>query len=320
MSAFRGGKMDELLRGVKDKIRRLNMNLKDAAQQIGVTGTSLQRHLEGAYVRSDSLAKYRAWLAGKQAVSKPAQRVFPELVGEIRAQNGINTHNPAVSFFCPAFNRKEPFKVVDLFSGCGGMSLGFDLFHAARDRVDPDGSWEGADNRELCDGHRSQTTFKTVLALDLEQKVVALQNRNHPASTQVQERPAQWLNIADFLKPAEMLAFILTIWHCLATMFLFGRILTDYQGFSLSELKGYLRLIDNRFLASLKETRSSESFRSEYGRVDTSVFGQTSVIGFHEALGLPETSTSQPAIGPLPWANHGEDSSAGAKPSGLNTP
>src|SRR5262249_39139126 len=38
--------------------------------------------------------------------------------------------------------------------------------------------------------------------------------------------------------------------------------------------------------------------------------GQTSVIGFHQALGLPLIGTGVPALGPLVWADHGLDPTA----------
>ena len=61
--------MDAVLLAVRQRIQQLGLTSASAAAQIGVTPTSLERHLAGAYVRSDSLAKYRAWLAGRKAAA-----------------------------------------------------------------------------------------------------------------------------------------------------------------------------------------------------------------------------------------------------------
>ncbi len=48
---------------MKYLLEQLDLRPAHAARQIGVGAPTLQLHLEGAYVRSDSLAKYRRWLS-----------------------------------------------------------------------------------------------------------------------------------------------------------------------------------------------------------------------------------------------------------------
>ena len=118
-----GSRMHELLQRVKERIERRGLKRKDAAEQIGVTPTSLERHLAGAYVRSDSLAKYRGWLNDAARKVRSTSRAVPQQ----SAPEPVLAHNPIP---CPPFTRSQPYNVIDLFSGAGGMSLGFDLLTA----------------------------------------------------------------------------------------------------------------------------------------------------------------------------------------------
>jgi len=49
--------LEEVIVRLADRIERNGLSLRDAAASIGVTVASLRRHLDGDYVRSDSLAK-----------------------------------------------------------------------------------------------------------------------------------------------------------------------------------------------------------------------------------------------------------------------
>jgi site-specific DNA-cytosine methylase len=291
--------MDEVLRTVKQQIARLGLTVKDAAEQIGVTAASLERHLGGSYVRSDSLARYRGWLQGRHATNKPTRAVFPDLPFPPDEPERTATLQP-LDFTCPAFHRDHPFNVVDLFSGCGGMSLGFDLLDA--DTIAPEAATS------------EQRVFQTVLAVDIEEKVVALQNQNHPAGGLLQGSPGRWVDVADLLGPTEILAYYLD--HLATRKGEAGlrRALDQMRPLGLAELKEILRGIDARFLATLGDIRASACFRHEYGAIDAVVFGQTSIVGFHEALGLPETSTSRSRLGPRPWAEHGDATAAAPVP------
>ena len=56
----------DLLDAVRAKIAAESLNHGQAAAQIGVTLNSLENHLRGEHVRSDSQAKYRRWLSGQE--------------------------------------------------------------------------------------------------------------------------------------------------------------------------------------------------------------------------------------------------------------
>jgi site-specific DNA-cytosine methylase len=90
------------------------------------------------------------------------------------------------------------------------------------------------------------------------------------------------------------------------------------QPLGLGAFKEMIRRLDAHFLSTLTCIRQGAPFRQEYSQIDSTVFGQTSVIGFHEALGLAETSTTVPLLGPGLWADPGE-AVATAGPADLPT-
>ena len=108
-----------LMARIKDAIAERGTTEKAAAVEIGVGLSTLQIHLAGEHVRSDSARKYEDWLAGRHAASN----VFVLQKQEADAEPDLDREAPPPS---PA----KPRLVVDIFSGCGGLSLGFDLFGA----------------------------------------------------------------------------------------------------------------------------------------------------------------------------------------------
>src|SRR4051812_32723603 len=101
---------------VRAQIAARRLSHKDAAALIGVSKGTLEDHLRGEHVRSDSAQKYRNWLAGRRRASN----VFALPTAEQQFVLDITDAAPVPA---PA----EPRLVVDIFSGCGGLSLGFDL-------------------------------------------------------------------------------------------------------------------------------------------------------------------------------------------------
>ena len=73
--------------------------------------------------------------------------------------------------------------VVDLFAGCGGLSLGFELAGGAG-------------------------LFRTVLAIDIEEAMVRVFNANHPAP-HADAPVGRQADLSEFLSEAEVLAFYL---------------------------------------------------------------------------------------------------------------
>jgi C-5 cytosine-specific DNA methylase len=158
------------MRRVSSEIDTRGLSFKSAAATIGVGIQTLERHLAGEHVRSDSALKYRRWLEGR---GEP-QNVFvvapqPTTVGD-EAEDELPPVPP------------RQYRVVDIFSGCGGLSIGFDL---------------------LADG----TYFRTVLAVDNQAAPITVFNRNAKAMGHRGVAIGRQLDLTEFTSEAEFLTF-----------------------------------------------------------------------------------------------------------------
>lgn len=256
---------DAVIDEMKRRIARTGLSLKDVASEVGVGVGSLERHLSGAYVRSDSLAKYRGWLLGAKAGG--AQLSLPAFANAPRRQEQrfLNLVDALVP---PG----RPAKVVDLFSGCGGMSLGFDL-------------------------HAQGRAFKTVLALDIDDAMVRVFNDNHPSVAPI----CRQVDLSEFESEAEVVAFYLEHLAALGDHDV-AAALRGLPGGGLDRFLESINAIDSSFLEELTARRESDDHRSAVKAV-SEVLGQTSVIGFHSALRLPMPGRKTESMAPLPWAS-----------------
>jgi site-specific DNA-cytosine methylase len=269
--------LDEILIDVRRKMESASMSLSIAAAEIGVGVASMQKHLAGGYVRSDSLAKYRRWLKnGPTEIpvrSTPAAAI-PSPVKEEAAIHVLNSVK-----LTSELTQNGRLNVVDLFCGCGGMSLGFERF-------------------------QNGTVFRTAMALDIEAPMVRVFNDNHPsASSEI--GIARQVDITDFANEAEVQAFYLE--HLAKTSG--NQKLSDELGrigpFSFYAFRQSLAKVDAVFLKELSIVRREADYLQAVRELGTSSLGQTSVTGFHNALKLPATGTGLPRFGPLIWYGDG---------------
>lgn len=267
-------------------IADLGLSEGEAASRIGVTVASLKRHLGGAYVRSDSLAKYRSWLAAgspeavQRPIPLPAEVWFgpqPE-TSEVDPLRGPSRKPPV------------PHRVVDLFAGCGGLSLGFEL----------------ADGGEV---------FRTVLAIDIEEAMVRVYNANHRSSTGAEV--GRQADLTEFLNEAEVLAYYL---EHLGRLEGDRELLSELDALGEVGLSGFLDVIsqiDAVFVTALTRARLTEPYKSACSGVPRTSLSQTSVIGFHNAVRLPLPGLGNPRFHPPLWGNKskgGASPVAGEKP------
>jgi DNA-cytosine methyltransferase len=267
--------MDPLLQEVQQRIVKEQLSLKVAAQQIGVTQDSLERHLKGDYVRSDSLAKYRIWLKG-QTRNKVAQLSLINKKEEYQDKSSkVYDEFSKLSLHSEKPSPGEPNLVVDLFSGCGGLSLGFEQFG------------EGE-------------VFNTVLALDIEEAMVRAYNDNLSLPG-AKSSICRQIDLADFLNEAEVLAFYLDHLTVIFDDDTLEHKLDNLPITPLSTFKQAIAALDQAFLDKLQLLRSEATFRQEYSNLSPNVLSQTSVIGFHRALALPVSSRAT-SPGPLVWS------------------
>lgn len=269
--------MKAVLEEVRLRIQQRSLSWSDAAKEIGVGEPSLRRHLEGGYVRSDSLAKYSSWLSGdKERRSRPVE-LFPT---EAVSRSAAPIPEPSL----PPLREStgvRPHRVVDLFSGCGGLSLGFDLLNRG-------------------------SVFRTVLAIDVEEAMVRAYNTNHP--TEARLPIARKIDLSDFVSEAEVLALYLDHLAEIERDESLRKLLNSLPGIGLDNFHASMRKLDGDFVTWLIDTRQSSEFLKAYRNLDSQVLNQTSVIGFHACVKLPPTSTSRSAdLGPIIWGCDGRD-------------
>jgi len=267
---------DPILNQVQRRIKIDRLSLQDAAGAIGIGVSALERHLAGDYVRSDSLAKYRLWLSGAGTDRLPhPQDDFVGTAAPIAYEEDKQE-------FSSSLNRQR--NVVDLFCGCGGMSLGFERFD------------EGA-------------AFRIAMALDIEEPMVRVFNSNHPSPSG--EIPiARHEDITDFLSETEVQAFYLDHLARSTGNFSISKQLCEI---GLASLKDTLRRLDAVFLEDFAVVRRSREYANAVKSLGSGVLGQTSVSGFHNATKLPPTGISYPKMGPLIWHHDGPSSDSDIK-------
>ena len=270
-----------VLAQVRSQIAKEDLSLPQAAQEIGVTVQSLVRHLESEYVRSDSLAKYRLWLEKRPAgfgnglAEKRAKHKTPEIVQ--RTLTDPDPVGPHPRMQPPA----KRHRVVDIFSGCGGLSLGFDRFG--------DGAY-----------------FETALALDLEDPMIRVFNDNHPSPGPEPELPrGRQADVTDFLNEAEIQAFYLDHLARSGQDQTLVEELKRVSKYNLEEVRANLHCLDRKFLKQLNTLRLEPEFVRMYRKLGAKALGQTSVVAFHRALKLPITALGAPRLETVLWADDG---------------
>jgi site-specific DNA-cytosine methylase len=248
-----------------------DLNFRAAAVEIGVGTATLQLHLNGEHVRSDSARKYENWLSGRREPSNVF--VLPQPTDETEFVDAEEAPPPAPS---------QPRLVVDIFSGCGGLSLGFDL---------------------LGDGEH----FRTILALDIQAAPIATLNRNTVLLGHNDSPIGRTTDLTEFLNEAEFLAFYL---QHVATVLKNTALHSSLYGLQSGVFPVFLDRIadvDRFFLDELNALRATPVWRAAYNRLDRQALGQTSVVGFHEKLRLPRPSLNVATMPPLLWGESSGD-------------
>jgi DNA-cytosine methyltransferase len=270
---------------IRQKIQAQNLTLQAAAAAIGIGSSAMERHLAGEYVRSDSMAKYRLWLEGGQSSNNvqpgPKQRNETE-------EAFLSPRPPIVGMDTLSITPHKPLNVVDLFCGCGGMSLGFERFDGGQ-------------------------VYRVAMALDIEAPMVRVFNDNHPSPSG--DLPiARQSDITDFMSEAEIQGYYLDhLARSTGDAVLASEISTLDNG-GIPGLRKRLRELDQNFLEDLYAQRVRPDYVSAIKKLGAAALGQTSVSGFHNATKLPSSGGSYPKIGPLIWHNDGDLSDA-VKPS-----
>ena len=262
---------------IRQKIQAQNLSLQAAAAAIGIGSSAMERHLSGEYVRSDSMAKYRLWLEGGQPLnnvqSVPKQRNDTE-------EAFLSPRPPIEGMDTLSIAPQKPLNVVDLFCGCGGMSLGFERFDGGR-------------------------VYRVAMALDIEAPMVRVFNDNHPSPSG--DLPiARQSDITDFMSEAEIQGYYLDHLARSTGDAVLAKELSNLGNGGIPGLRKMLRELDQDFLEDLYVQRIRPDYISAIKKLGTAALGQTSVSGFHNATKLPSSGGSYPKVGPLIWHNDGD--------------
>jgi site-specific DNA-cytosine methylase len=266
----------ELMALLRAEITSRRISHKDAAALIGVSKGTLEDHLRGEHVRSDSARKYENWLAGR----RKRNNVFVLPNSDRRLEFDIPEDGPAP---VPS----KPRLVVDIFSGCGGLSLGFDL---------------------LNEGNQ----FRTILALDNQAAPIATLNRNAAGFGYGERGVGRVIDLTEFLNENEFLAFYLQ--HA-------GEALDDaaIQAGLRALRDGAFPLFldeitrtDRVFIDALNAVRSTPEWASACELLHPRAIGQTSVGRFHDKLRLPRPSRKVLALPQLLWSGPAPERNVGA--------
>lgn len=256
---------------VAERIKERGIRLPQASREIGVGTNTLQRHLAGEHVRSDSVRKYENWVTGRSAGNV---FVLPRGPKHVEAEQGPEAAPPEP----PA----QPYLVVDIFSGCGGLSLGFDLLQEGRQ-------------------------FRTVLAIDNEPAPIATFNRNIACSILGAHPVGRVADLTEFVNETEFLTFYLN--HAakvLGDQTLADKLAELQQGAFPVFLDDIARA-DRSYIEQLNELRASPDWREACASLDRQALSQTSVVHFHNQLALPRPSLKVAAIPPILWHEQWDD-------------
>lgn len=265
-------------------IQERGLAWRAAAAEIGVTLNTLERHLRGEHVRSDSRRKYEDWLEGRAA-----RRRFRQADEVEHSPTSAIETEPEPPLPAPP---ERPHLVVDIFSGCGGLSLGFDLLGGGK-------------------------YFRTVLAMDLYPAAVGVLNRNHARMHEnCKKDVGRIADLTEFLNETEVVAFYMDhVTRLHGDKATTQRLHAIADGLFVRFLSS-LRTLDERFINELTVARASRAYRSSYEALDKGVLGQTSVIGFQEALKLPKAGRGQPTLPQVIWSEIAAASPAPKKAGG----
>lgn len=265
-STNRGGRTGgaDLMSLVARAIEARELSLKAAATAIGVGSPTLERHLAGEHVRSDSALKYRNWLEGRGA----PQNIFVLATREAEAEVEVEVVLPAA----PA----RPHLVVDIFSGCGGLSLGFDL---------------------LGDGQQ----FRTILAVDNQAAPIAVLNRNAETLGHSGTPVGRQMDLTEFSNETEFLTFFVQHVAAVERDSATAARLDELADGAFPAFRQAIAAADSAYLHDLNLARATPAWQSACDALDRAALGQTAVIGFHEQLRLPRTGVRAASLPSVLW-------------------
>jgi site-specific DNA-cytosine methylase len=239
---------------VRRSLGRDGRALDDLAASVDMPAATIEAHLGGTRRPTQhAIDRYSEWLAPNPTVTN-GQRQF-EFAGSRRSVDMDALLPPDQ---CPS----SPWNVVDLFAGCGGLSLGFDL-------------------------HAGGSCFRTVLAMDIEQPMIDVFNANAHGRPVAEHGVAQRVDVEQFSTDAEILAYYLDHVASLRDDKSLRSALESLPAGSLGDFTDRIRTLDATFRQQLRALRATEEWRSACQEAPPNTFSQTSIEEFHRRIQLP---------------------------------
>lgn len=170
----------------------------------------------------------------------------------------------------------NPLRVVDLFSGCGGLSLGFDHRSSSKDEV----------------------AFKTVLAVDNWKPAVEVFCSNHPSADGASARIGRLADLSWFNHASEALLFYLV--HVAASSS-DRNLIEELNSLGLTKFISDIAGADADFQSALDELSASPEFKMSMLDVDSKVFSLALAKSVLGKLHLSSLRELKLAGSTLPW-------------------
>jgi DNA-cytosine methyltransferase len=187
-------------------------------------------------------------------------------------------------------NAGTPLRIVDIFSGCGGLSLGFQMA-------------------------RQGSGFETVLAIDVDRDALDVLDRNHSRIRGDQAaRIGRARDLSTFGCPAEIRAFYLAALGASPG----APIAKALAALDLDSLRNRLRRLDEEYFARANAQIRTDAFKRVLARADRRTLSGTILKSFLARFHFPTLGGGFRDRPVLPWTEDAGD--PGGSLPGMDTP
>lgn len=166
---------------------------------------------------------------------------------------------------------KTTLRTVDLFCGCGGLTLGFEL-------------------------HRGTVKFETVLAADVDSAALRVFNQNFRAGQHVET--GRMVDLSWFSHRAEVLLYYLahmSLWSGEPTL------TKELHALGFADFLSRIQAADLKFEETCTSIVADEDYRAEWSKVDSKVASLALFKGAMTKLGIRSFSRGELDSAALPW-------------------
>lgn len=172
---------------------------------------------------------------------------------------------------------KPLLKVVDLFSGCGGLSIGFDSYKSST----------------------GEKVFETVLAIDNWKPAIEVLCQNHSETISKKNSIGRVADLTWFDHPSEALLYYLNHYSIYKND---TDLLKNLRKIGLNDFFASLKALDTTFMNQLSIHAQNQKHIDAFSKVDKKVFTLALCKTVMKKLHLSSIKTPELDIPSLPWA------------------